>query len=166
MIVIRTARGGDIGLINKDGIAKANHPCARGIADAWHKFRDKLYENDGNLFKTRLFENPGLRNRMGVMLGGGNIFGRVRYERIKDHVRNTTVEDVCTEEGIRSKEQIIALFGVVITDVEYGKLRDSIKYIRNKYKPEWNLRELGKSIVRHVTGNDKDYLRKIPRVVW
>jgi hypothetical protein len=21
-------------------------------------------------------------------------------------------------------------------------------------------------IVRHVTGNDKDYLRKIPRVVW
>ncbi len=22
------------------------------------------------------------------------------------------------------------------------------------------------SIVRHVTGNDKDYLRKIPRVVW
>ncbi len=22
------------------------------------------------------------------------------------------------------------------------------------------------SVVRHVTGNDKDYLRKIPRVVW
>jgi hypothetical protein len=22
------------------------------------------------------------------------------------------------------------------------------------------------STVRHVTGNDKDYLRKIPRVVW
>ncbi len=24
----------------------------------------------------------------------------------------------------------------------------------------------GKDTVRHVTGNDKDYLRKIPRVVW
>ncbi len=22
------------------------------------------------------------------------------------------------------------------------------------------------TVVRHVTGNDKDYLRKIPRVVW
>ncbi len=25
---------------------------------------------------------------------------------------------------------------------------------------------LGSRVVRHVTGNDKDYLRKIPRVVW
>jgi hypothetical protein len=144
--VLMTARDGNIGLINKDGIAKANHPCARGIAEAWHKFREKLYENDGNLFKARLFENPGLRNRMGVMLGGGNIFGRVRYERIKDQLRNITVEDVCTDEGIRSKEQIIALFGMVITEVEYGKLRDCIKYIRNKYKPEWSLRGLGKNM--------------------
>ncbi len=28
-----------------------------------------------------------------------------------------------------------------------------------------NLIQLG-GTVRHVTGNDKDYLRKIPRVVW
>jgi hypothetical protein len=25
---------------------------------------------------------------------------------------------------------------------------------------------VGILVVRHVTGNDKDYLRKIPRVVW
>ncbi len=31
----------------------------------------------------------------------------------------------------------------------------------------WNLRYFFDSyVVRHVTGNDKDYLRKIPRVVW
>ncbi len=26
--------------------------------------------------------------------------------------------------------------------------------------------ESNRVVVRHVTGNDKDYLRKIPRVVW
>ncbi len=29
-----------------------------------------------------------------------------------------------------------------------------------------HIAELFIHIVRHVTGNDKDYLRKIPRVVW
>ncbi len=74
------------------------------------------------------------------MLGGGNIFGRVRYERVKDHLLNTTVGEVCEEDGLRSKEQILNLLGVVIKDVEYGKLQDCVKYIRNKFKPDWSLR--------------------------
>ncbi len=35
--------------INKDLISVLSHPCARGIANAWHEFRNKLYENDDNL---------------------------------------------------------------------------------------------------------------------
>jgi hypothetical protein len=84
--------------------------------------------------------------RMGVMLGGGNIFGRVRYERVKNHLRDVTFGDVCEVEGIKNKEEINGILGIQMTDVEYGKLRDCIKHLRKKFKPEWELRELGKTI--------------------
>jgi hypothetical protein len=40
--VLRTARHGDVERINKDNVGKNNYPCARGIAEAWHKFREKM----------------------------------------------------------------------------------------------------------------------------
>jgi hypothetical protein len=82
--VLYTARQENIEYINKDLIPQQKYPCARGIAQAWHDFRNKLYENDGNLYSAGLFSNPGLRNRMGEMLGGGNIFGWERYEQIRE----------------------------------------------------------------------------------
>ncbi len=109
-----------------------------------------MYENDDNLYKAVVFSNPGLRNRMGVMLGseissdgngmkGLNIHGDLNY-----------ICNICEEGGIlytvHTKEQIYGILGTIITNVEYGKLRDRIKYIRNKYKPEWNRRESDKNI--------------------
>jgi len=152
--VLRTGRHGDVERINKDDVGK-NYPCARGIAEAWHKFREKMYENDGNMYKAVIFGNPGLRNRMGIMLGGGNIFGRVRYERIRQHLEEIKVGEVCEEEGIKNKEDINQILGIQLTDVEYGKLRDSIKHLRKKYKPEWELKESGKTI--------KDWLEPIKK---
>jgi hypothetical protein len=83
--VLGTARHENIEYINKDLISALSHSCTRGIANAWHEFRNKLYEND-NLHSAGLFSNPGIRNRMGEMLGGGNIFGQGRYEQIRDRV--------------------------------------------------------------------------------
>jgi len=60
--VINTARNDNIEYINRDLIAHLKYPCARGIANAWHEFRNKVYENDGNLYSAGLFSNPGLRN--------------------------------------------------------------------------------------------------------
>ncbi len=37
---------------------------------------------------------------------------------------------------------------------------------RQKKRKEGRKEGKKKGLVRHVTGNDKDYLRKIPRVVW
>jgi hypothetical protein len=59
-----TTRQGNIELINKDLIGKNNHPCVRSIADAWHVFREKMYENDGHVYRAKILSNPGLQNRM------------------------------------------------------------------------------------------------------
>jgi hypothetical protein len=69
--VLGTARQENMEYINKDLISAVSHPCARGIANAWHEFRSKLYENDGNIYSACLFSNPGIRNRMNEMVGGG-----------------------------------------------------------------------------------------------
>jgi hypothetical protein len=68
--VLSTALNENIEYINKDFLSADSHPCARGIANAWHEFRNKVYENDGNLYSAGLFSNPGLRTRMNKMLGG------------------------------------------------------------------------------------------------
>jgi hypothetical protein len=52
----------------------------------------------------------------------------------------------CLEEGIRDKQEIQFIMGIEITNLEYGKLRGSIKYIRNKYKPIWEMRGKGKNM--------------------
>jgi hypothetical protein len=144
--VLSTALQEKIEYINKDFIATDRHPCARGIANAWHIFREKLYENDGNLFNAGLFSNPGIRNRMGEMLGGGNIFSRIRYEGIRDSLWEIPLGVFCLEDGIREKGEVQNIIGFDITNVEYNKLKNSIKYIRNKFKPNWELMGKGKNI--------------------
>jgi hypothetical protein len=89
--VINTARNDNIEYINKDIISHVKYPCARGIANAWHEFRNKVYENDGNLYSAGLFSNPGLRNRMGEMLGGRNIFSMAKYELIQEQIWDIVV---------------------------------------------------------------------------
>jgi hypothetical protein len=144
--VINTARNDNVEYINKDLIHSTKYPCARGIANAWHDFRNKVYENDGNVYSAGLFSNPGLRNRMGEMLGGRNIFSIVKYEQIQEQIWDIPLGVYCLEEGIREKGEIQEIMGTVLTQLEYNKLRGCIKYIRAKYKPIWEMRGKGKSI--------------------
>jgi hypothetical protein len=144
--VISTARNESIEYTNKDPISLARHPCARGIANAWHEFRNKVYENDGNVFSAGIFSNLGIRNRMGEMLGGGNIFGRGRYELIQEQIWDIPLGVFCVEEGIREKWEIQNIMGINLTNLEYGKLRGSIKYVHSKFKPLWEMRGKGKNI--------------------
>jgi hypothetical protein len=146
-LVLGASRMGDVEYINKDLISKVRSPCARGIAEARHMFRNKMYENDGHLFKTNIFSNLGIRNRIGIMLGGGNIFGWVRYENVRHMVLDIKLEDLVEEDGIKSKEVINRRLGFILTNVEYDKLRDAINYIRGKFKPDWSLRGTGKTIM-------------------
>jgi hypothetical protein len=138
--VISTARNDSIEYINEDLISLAKHPCARGIANARHEFYSKVYENDGNVFSAGIFSNLGIRNRMGEMLGGGNIFGRGRYELIQEQIWNIPLGVFCVEEGIREKWEMQNILGIDLTNLEYGKLRGSIKYVHSKFKPLWEMR--------------------------
>jgi hypothetical protein len=144
--VLGTARQENIEYINKDLVSNNRYPCARGMANAWHVFRNKLYENDGNFYSASLFSNPGLRNRMNEMVGGGNIFSNIRYEQIREHIWEIPVGVFCLEEGIRSKMEVKNILDTVITNLEYNKLKGTIKYIRAKFKPIWEMRSKGKSI--------------------
>ncbi len=63
-------------------------------------------------------------NSVGIMLGGGNIFGIERYDRIRHDILETELWSLCEEEGIKTKELINGILGTAKTDVEYGKLRD------------------------------------------
>ncbi len=144
--VIGTARQENIEYINKDLVSATRYPCARGIANAWHEFRNKLYENDGNFYNASLFSNPGIRNRMSEMVGGGNIFAQARYETIREGIWEIPVGVLCLEEGIRDKGEIENILGLVLTNLEYNRLKGTVKYVRNKYKPVWDMMSKGKNI--------------------
>ena len=93
-----------------------------------------------------MFSNPGIRNRLGEMLGGGNIFSNHRYGTIREGIEDICLGVFCLENGIRDKGEVENILDTVITNVEYGKLRDCIKYVRGKFKPVWDMRGRGKSI--------------------
>ncbi len=84
--VLDTARLDEPELINKDLIDKNRYPCAHKIAEAWHYFRQKLYENDGYMYHAYFFSNPGMRNRMGEMYGSGNIFSIAKDDDLRETV--------------------------------------------------------------------------------
>ncbi len=60
----------------------------------------------------------------------------------------------------------------VIVSIDQAKAFDTVshKFMHEVYKffgiGPYFIQALETLGVRHVTGNDKDYLRKIPRVVW
>jgi hypothetical protein len=87
---------------------------------------------------------------MGDILGGGNIFSAARYEGIRENLTYVKVGELCDETGILSREQVADRIRIPLTAVEYGKLRDSLKYLIRKYKPVWEMREKGKNIAEWI----------------
>ncbi len=153
--VMRTGDGRNVELINKSKLRGQSHPCAYSIAAAWHIFRAKVYENDGNIYCAQLFENPGITNRMGRMLGRGNILSARRYDGMGAAGWKIKMGEVVNEEGIKDKDTLSQILGIVLTDVEFGKLRDMVKYVRGKFKPIWEMKEKGKNIQEWVAGIKK-----------
>jgi hypothetical protein len=145
-MVLGTAKGKKAELVDFNKIDKKRYPTAHCIASAWAEFREKVYENDGNLYMAQVFGNPGIKNRMGRPLGTGNILSRVRYGEVRGRMEEIRLIEIVTEMGIKEKADISALIGIELTDVEYGKLRDNVAFVRGKYKPVWEMREKGKSI--------------------
>jgi hypothetical protein len=60
-----------------------------------------------------------------------------KYELVQEQIWDIPLGVYCLEEGIREKGEIQDIMGIVLTQLEYSKLRGSIKYIRSKCKPVW-----------------------------
>jgi hypothetical protein len=84
------------------------------------------------------------------MFGSYSIFSQRRYEDIRDHFWDISISHLVNETGILDKTDIETAIGVNITGTEYGKLRSGIKFIINKYKPNWELKHLGKDIIEWI----------------
>jgi hypothetical protein len=62
------------------------------------------------------------------------VFGRGRYEEIRNRIGNKAVGEVCTREGgIISKEETERVFGLRINWAEYFRLRVEIERLRIEY---------------------------------
>jgi hypothetical protein len=79
-------------------------------------------------------------------VGGRNIFSMAKYDLIQEQIWDIPLGVYCLEDGIREKGEIQEIMGIVLTQLEYNKLRGSIKYIRAKYKATWDMRGKGRSI--------------------
>jgi hypothetical protein len=96
----------NIEYINKDLISALSHPCERGMANAWHGFHNKLYENNG----AGLFSNLTYAIEWVKCWGGGNIFSQGRYEQIRD----LPLGEFCLEEGIKEQPEIQNILGFAL----------------------------------------------------
>jgi hypothetical protein len=83
---------------------------------------------------------------MNEMVGGGIVFGQLRYENIRDGIWEIPLGVLCTEDGTRDKVEIENIPGFGITNLEYNRLKGTIRYVRNKYKPVWEMMSKGKNV--------------------
>jgi hypothetical protein len=145
-LVLTTSRNMKIETIDHSRIDCKRAPTAHCIAVAWAEFRNKVYENDGNIYAAQIFENPGIKSRIGRMIGEGNILSRARYNTFRNQMLSIKLGDITTEHGIIEKREMAEKLGFEITEVEYGKIRDNVSHIRGKFKPVWEMKEKAKTI--------------------
>lgn len=96
---------------------------------------------------------------MGQTLGGGNIFSMERYQRIGPRLEELRLEEMVSRDDTLERGVIGGLIGSNLTRVEYRKLRDTKKYIRKKFKPEYDLRHTGKTVVEIIAPIKKGSLK-------
>ncbi len=82
---------------------------------------------------------------MGEMFGSSNVFRAGKYDEIRETVWETKVGDLCLQDEPKSKIEMEAVLRVELTGREYDKIKNGVKYVKTKFKPQWDLKEQGKS---------------------
>jgi hypothetical protein len=90
------------------------------------------------MYHAYFFSNPGMRNRMGEMFGSSNVFSAGKYDEIRETVWETKVGDLWFGDDPRSKIEIEAVLGIDLTGREYDKIKNGLKYVKTKFKPQWD----------------------------
>jgi hypothetical protein len=108
-------------------------PVLYNILECWSAFKESFYNVGKNVMKALVFENDVLseNGRLGIE---SVVFGRDRYERMRDRLRTLRIEDVTDEEGnMLMMAEINARLGLRINWAEYFRLREEVTRIKDHY---------------------------------
>jgi len=119
-----------IGLDTADIIGK---PVIEYIVKCWIRFAGEFYSAGNNIWRARVFENQ-------VIRGEGNdnieisIFGRRRYNIMREQLKDARLEDLMDEEGETLDLVVInRKFGTNINWAEYFRMRTMLVEIREGF---------------------------------
>jgi len=136
----------DIEKIGLEGVYEKRSPVAWSIRGCWLEFMGKFYENEGRLVKAKLFFNPVIKDRLGLVLTGTSIFSVRNLENVREQLDSIQVEDLYLNGTVKSKEEIEEGLNVILTAVEYNRIRMVIAGLIKRFKPVVEMEEKAETI--------------------
>ncbi|MFN9978792.1 MAG: hypothetical protein ACK53Y_02700, partial [bacterium] len=97
MIYVLKERGQLVDRVGYGAVDGEELPVMFNIIECWSAFKESFYNVGKNVMKALIFENDvlGENGRVGIE---SVVFGRVRYERMRERLRTLRIEDITDEE--------------------------------------------------------------------
>jgi hypothetical protein len=92
---------------------------------------------------------------MGEVFGSNNVFSLAKYDEIREDIWRIKIMDMVNMDEPKSKIEMEGLLGTTLTRREYDKIKNGINFVKTKFKPQWDLREQGKSTKEWMAGVKK-----------
>jgi hypothetical protein len=155
MIYALKERGQLVDRVGYGAVDGEELPVMFNIIECWSAFKESFYNVGKNLMKALIFENDvlGENGRIGIE---SVVFGRGRYERMRERLRTLRIEDITDEDcNMLMMAEINARLRVHINWAEYFRLREELARIKEHYgntADEREGRELNDFISSKKTG--------------
>jgi hypothetical protein len=153
----------DVNDIKLEHVTGKGFPIMEDIVKAWLRFKEKFYEWANNINLAQVFGNEAL-------LGIGRavesmVFSRERIQEIGERIREGLVRDICDiEGGILDKATVEQNLGVLISWVEYFRLRATMIEIKEKFPRKTNGLCIELELGEFVSGRRRGCKRY--RIIW
>jgi len=122
----------EVDRIGCSGMRLGSLRCIGSVNKEWNKFMKAFCMTGENVLKALIFENSAfLSDREEFM--EEIVFGRGRYEEIKENVREVRVAGLISNRGCKAKDEIEITLGVRINMAEYFRLRERVEWIILNY---------------------------------
>ncbi len=159
----KNIQGMDVNDIKLEHVAGKGFPIMEDILEAWLKFKEKFYEWANNINLAQVFGNEAI---LGIgRTVEGMVFSRERIGEIGGRIREGLVRDICDiEGGVLDKIIVEQNLGVLITWVEYFRLRAVVIEIREKFPRKTNGLCTELELCEFVSGRRRGCKRY--RIIW
>jgi hypothetical protein len=102
--------------------------CLKSIMVEWTKFKKKFYSVGENVLVAKIFENSAFFTDREEFVEEV-VFGRNRYGRIREGVRERNVGDFIRNRVCSTKEEIERMLQMTLNMAEYFRLREQVERI-------------------------------------